>query len=240
MLKLKDITVIKSMQELTNIPEGKVLINCINSHSYNVAQKDSLFAEALLKGGYLIPDGAFIVMAMRWLKAKSRPKERISGGDLFAFEMEKLNRRGGKCFFMGSSEQVLSLIRKNGARLYPNIQIETYSPPYKSDFSGEDSEAMISAINQADPDLIWIGMTAPKQEKWIYNNWGKLHIHCHVGTIGAVFEFFAGSERRAPLWFQKHSLEWVFRLIQNPKKMWKRSVIGFPLSLWYMLKEMVN
>lgn len=221
-----------------NIPDGKLLINCLNSHSYNVAQKDSLFAEALIRGDYLIPDGASIVKACRWLKTKSRPKERIAGWDLFAIEMERLNKRGGKCLFMGSSETVLSRIRQRGALLYPNIQIETYSPPYKQEFSDEDSAAMISVINMADPDLLWIGMTAPKQEKWVYSQWNKLHIHCHVGTIGAVFDFFAGTEKRAPLWWQKQSLEWLYRLANNPKRMWKRSVIGFPLFIWYILKEL--
>lgn len=97
------------------LPEGKVLINTINAHSYNTAQKDPLFAEALQKGDALVPDGASIVMACRWLKAKSQPKERIAGWDLFEQEMEQLNRRGGKCFFMGSSERVLGLVKAKAA-----------------------------------------------------------------------------------------------------------------------------
>lgn len=105
-IKLNELRLIESKRELEAIPEGKKLINTINAHSYNTALKDKLFAEALQRGDALIPDGASIVMACRWLKAKSQPKERIAGWDLFVMEMERLNRKGGKCFFMGSSEKV--------------------------------------------------------------------------------------------------------------------------------------
>lgn len=142
-----------------------MLINTINAHGYNTALKDSLFAETLQKRYVLIPNGASIVMACRWLKAKSQPTERIAGWDLSEIEMERLNRKEGKCFFMGSSEKVLILIKKRATVDYPNITVETYSPPYKPEFSKEDNGAIIGAINQANPDLHWIGMTAPKQVK---------------------------------------------------------------------------
>lgn len=237
MLKIKDIDILSSKNELKTLKEGKLLINTINAHSYNTALKDSLFAEALTKGDVLIPDGASIVMACKWLKAKSRPQERIAGWDLFVFEMEKLNASGGKCFFMGSSEKVLSLIKAKAAEVYPNITVETYSPPYKPGFTDEDNKAIIDAINAAKPDLLWIGMTAPKQEKWAYTHWKELDIDCHCGTIGAVFDFFAGTVERAPLWWQEHSLEWLYRLIKEPKRMWRRYIIGNTLFLINIFKE---
>lgn len=237
MLKLKNIELLTSRQSLEALPEGKLLINTINAHSYNTAQQDALFAEALQQGDVLIPDGASIVMACRWLKAKVQPKERIAGWDLFVFEMEKLNRQGGTCFFMGSSEKVLGLIRERAKSVYPNIRIETYSPPYKPEFTAEENRAMVEAINRCNPDLLWIGMTAPKQEKWAYAHWKELDIHCHCGTIGAVFDFFAGTMERAPLWWQEHSLEWLYRLIKEPKRMWRRYIIGNTLFLWNLTKE---
>ena len=243
MLKLSELKIIESKEVLNEIPEGKVLINTINAHSFNQAQKDALFAEALREGDYLIPDGASIIKACKLLKAKSQPKERIAGWDLFAFEMDRLNVRSkreevkGKVMFMGSSEKVLSLIREKAAVDYPNLEVITYSPPYKPDFSDEDNTAIIKAINDANPDLLWIGMTAPKQEKWTYSHWKDLDIHCHVGTIGAVFDFYAGTAKRAPMWWQKHSLEWLYRLIIEPKRMWRRYVIGNPLFLWNISKE---
>ena len=113
----------------------------------------------------------------------------------------------------------------------------TYSPPYKPEFSDEDNKAIIDAINAADPDLLWIGMTAPKQEKWTYSHWSELIIHCHVGTIGAVFDFFAGTVERAPMWWQRNGLEWLYRLLKEPKRMWRRYIIGNALFLWNMLEE---
>lgn len=237
MLKLKDLDLVESKDALSAIPQGKVLINTINAYSFDVAQKDEQFAEALRNGDYLIPDGASVVKACRWMKAKSQPKERIAGWDLFMTEMNLLNAKGGKCFFMGSNEKVLALIRKRAEKEYPNITVVTYSPPYKPEFTEEDTQAIISAINAAHPDLLWIGMTAPKQEKWTYQHWQELDIHCHVGTIGAVFDFYAGTVKRAPMWMQNHILEWFYRLIKEPKRMWRRYLIGNVLFMWNTAKE---
>lgn len=240
MIRLKSLRILGSKAELDNLPDGKLLINTINAHSYNTALKDKLFAEALMKGDVLIPDGISVVKACRWLNAVSQPKERVAGWDLFAYEMFKLNQKGGKCFFMGSSEHVLALIKKRISIDYPRITVETYSPPYKPEFSKEENDAIINAINMANPDLLWIGMTAPKQEKWTYSHWNELNIHCHVGTIGAVFDFFAGTVERAPLWWQEHGLEWAYRLIKEPKRMWRRYIIGNTLFLWNISKEKIN
>ena len=272
MLKLSELNIVESKDALRDIPNGKVLINTINAHSFNVAQSDQLFADALRTVGamesgnhgdmdlrnqgsmeegcvkYLIPDGASIIKACKLLKAKSQPKERIAGWDLFEFEMNKLegsmeSRNHGdtekrkKVMFMGSSEKVLEKIRERAAVDYPNLEVVTYSPPYKPEFSEEDNRAIIKAINEANPDLLWIGMTAPKQEKWTYQHWKELKINCHVGTIGAVFDFYAGTATRAPQWWQEHSLEWLYRLVKEPKRMWRRYVIGNPLFLWNIQKE---
>lgn len=274
MFRLKDLDILGSVAELATLPKGKLLINTINAHSFNTAKKDKLFAEALTNGDALIPDGVSIVKACRWIKAKSQPKERIAGWDLFEFEMNKLEQLGIcdeeigvdnsslnnsqsasadnsklktqnskfrerplTVMFMGSSQKVLDLIVKRAAEVYPHLKVVTYSPPYKPEFSDEDNKAIIEAINAADPDLLWIGMTAPKQEKWTYSHWEELDIHCHVGTIGAVFDFFAGTVERAPMWWQRHGLEWLYRLLKEPKRMWRRYIIGNALFLWNMLKE---
>lgn len=256
MFLLKKVTILKDKKALGDLPKGKLLINTINAHSYNTALKDDLFAEALTKGDVLIPDGASIVKACRWLKAKSQPTERIAGWDLFVHEMKTLNEnfndnfnfngddngndcteRKGRVMFMGSSEMVLGLIRERAAKDYPNIEIVTYSPPYKAVFTEEDNKAIIDAINIANPNLLWIGMTAPKQEKWTYTHWNELNIHCHVGTIGAVFDFYAGTIQRAPISWQEHGLEWLYRLLKEPKRMWRRYIIGNFLFLWNVCKE---
>ena len=247
MFCLKSLEIFGSKEELASLPEGKLLINTINAHSYNTARKDSLFAEALTNGDVLLPDGVSIVKACKWIKAKSLPKERIAGWDLFVFEMEKLERESEELrtkseeskivMFMGSSQKVLDLIVKRAAEVYPHLKVVTYSPPYKTEFSDEDNKAIIDAIHAANPDLLWIGMTAPKQEKWTYSHWKELNIHCHVGSIGAVFDFFAGTMKRAPMWWQDHGLEWLYRLLKEPKRMWRRYIIGNTLFLWNMVKE---
>lgn len=245
MIKLKELFIMESPEQLKSLPQGKLLINTINAHSYNTALKDPLFAKALMKGDVLIPDGASIVKACKWLNAKSKPKERIAGWDLFVHEMSELEKDANsnskdskKVMFMGSSERVLGLIKIKSAEIYPNLEVVTYSPPYKPEFSKEDNAAIVTAINSENPDLLWIGMTAPKQEKWTYTHWNELNIHCHVGTIGAVFDFFAGTAKRAPQWWQDHSLEWLYRLMIEPKRMWRRYIIGNSLFIRNILKEM--
>ena len=245
MIKLKELFIMESPEQLKSLPQGKLLINTINAHSYNTALKDPLFAKALMKGDVLIPDGASIVKACKWLNAKSKPKERIAGWDLFVYEMSELEKDANsnskdskKVMFMGSSERVLGLIKIKSAEIYPNLEVVTYSPPYKPEFSKEDNDAIVTAINSENPDLLWIGMTAPKQEKWTYTHWNELNIHCHVVTIGAVFDFFAGTAKRAPQWWQDHSLEWLYRLIIEPKRMWRRYIIGNSLFIRNILKEM--
>ncbi len=239
-MKLKDLDILTSRAELAKLPEGKLLINTINAFSYDNARKDVLFSEALQKGDVLIPDGISIVKACRFLNAKSQPKERIAGWDLFVYEMEKLNRVGGKVMFLGSSDAVLNLIRQRVAEKYPKIEVDTYSPPYKPEFSDEDNEAMISAINHSNPDLLWIGMTAPKQEKWAYTHLDRLDVHCHIGTIGAVFDFFAGTVKRAPERWQRVGLEWLYRLLSEPRRMWRRYFIGNAKFIYYIMVEKIK
>lgn len=236
-MKLRDLRLTASRKEMETWPEGKFLIDTVNTHSFVLAQDDKEFARALLCADALIPDGIGIVKACRWMKLPDAPKEKIAGADLFAYEMEKLNARGGRCFFMGSSPAVLDAIKKKAAEVYPSIEVQTYSPPYKASFSEEDSQAILDAIHSANPDLLWIGMTAPKQEKWLQQNWSRLKIHCHTGAIGAVFDFFAGTFNRAPEWWLRHDLEWLYRLLKEPRRMWKRIFVSGPKFISLILKE---
>lgn len=242
MFSFRTLNLLKSKEQLASLPEGKLLINTINAHSYNTAKKDSAFAEALMKGDILIPDGISIVNACRVLNVSNKPTERVTGWDLFVFEMNRLNTQSAgkrsKVLFMGSNENVLSYIVKNAAEQYPNLDIITFSPPYKREFSEEENDEMVKVVNETNPDLMWIGMTAPKQEKWAYSNWDKLNIHCHVGTVGAVFDFFAGTVTRAPLKWQEYGLEWMYRLVSEPRRMWRRYLIGNIRFMLYVIKEM--
>ena len=221
-------------------PEGKFLIDTVNAHSFVVAQKDEAFAKALMNSDALLPDGISIVKACRWLGTENVPFEKIAGADLFAYEMGKLEAKGGTCFFLGSSPSTLEKIVERAAKEYPHIDIKTYSPPYKAVFSPEENQAMVDAVNAADPDLLWVGMTAPKQEKWLDEHWAELDIRCHAGAIGAVFDFFAGTVERAPRKWIDLGLEWFYRLLKEPRRTWRRYLVNNPKFCWLVLKEKLS
>ncbi len=234
-MTINEVRTLDKKELLDKLPERKLLINTINAHSFNISKEDSQFSEALKNGDVLLPDGVGIVYALAF---KNKIKvEKIAGADLFEFEMNKLNRKGGDCFFLGSSEEVLLKIKNRAKTEYPNIRIHTYSPPYKPEFSQEDNDQMIQKINQVNPDLLWIGMTAPKQEKWAYANFDKLNVKGHIGCIGAVFDFYAGSVNRAPAWMIDMGMEWFHRLCSNPKRMWRRYLIGNVKFIYNVLSE---
>jgi N-acetylglucosaminyldiphosphoundecaprenol N-acetyl-beta-D-mannosaminyltransferase len=210
-------------EPLSTIKAPKVLINTINAHSFNTVQIDKDFGEALESSNILLPDGVSVVWAMRMLTGIKLKK--VAGADLFFYEMKRLNAIGGKCFFLGSSNDTLQLILKKAAIEYPNVKVYSYSPPYKPVFSDEDNKAMIDAVNAEQPDVLFIGMTAPKQEKWAHSHFDELQVG-HVCCIGAVFDFYAGKINRAPNWMIKIGMEWFYRLVKEPKRMWRRYLIG--------------
>ena len=236
-MKIKELQLVRSRAEMERWPEGKFLIDTVNAHSFVLAQQDANFADALQEADALLPDGISIVKAARWLKTENAPDEKIAGADLFSFEMDRLEQKGGTCFFLGSSPEVLEKIREQAARKYPNIKVETYSPPFTAFFSRSENLAMLEAVRAADPDLLWVGMTAPKQEKWLYDHWQELDIRCHTGAIGAVFDFFAGTKKRAPEKWIKLGLEWLYRLLQEPRRLAGRYLVDNPRFLWLVLKE---
>jgi N-acetylglucosaminyldiphosphoundecaprenol N-acetyl-beta-D-mannosaminyltransferase len=219
---LKTLTIFDG--SLNQLPVNKkLLINTINAHSYNVALNDPLFKKCLSDCDVLIPDGVSIVLAKRVLSGKRIKK--IAGFDLFTYEMTRLNTSGGKCFFLGSSLQVLTKMCERAGVEYPNVTTGFYSPPYKPVFSDAENDEMIQVVNTFEPDVLFVGMTAPKQEKWAFQQFDKLNA-THIGCIGAVFDFYAGTVKRAPQWMISLGLEWFFRLIKEPKRMWRRYLIG--------------
>jgi N-acetylglucosaminyldiphosphoundecaprenol N-acetyl-beta-D-mannosaminyltransferase len=118
---------------------------------------------------------------------------------------------------------------------FPNIFVAgTYSPPFKSEYTDLELAEMIQVVNEVSPDLLWVGMTAPKQEKWIYHNQDRLRVKC-VGAVGAVFDFYTGQVHRSSPFFQRVGLEWLPRLIQQPKRLWKRMFISAPIFVYNVI-----
>ena len=219
--------------------DGPVTLVCLNPHSVGVARHDEYFAEALQAADMIVPDGAGILLASKILGGNIN--ERITGTDIFLSVSETLNRNGGvKYFFLGSTKQTLGIINEKIAKDFPRIQlVGTYSPPFKEVFSEEDNRVMIDTVNATGPDVLWVGMTAPKQEKWIYANKDKLNVK-FIAAIGAVFDFYAGNVKRSHPWFQTHGLEWLPRLIREPRRLWRRTFISAPLFLYMVLKHKLN
>jgi len=219
---------------LESLPDSKLLINTINAHSYTSAQNDIIFAEALNHSDVLLPDGIGIVIATRFIKGTVLKK--IAGYDLFMFEMNRLNNISGTCFFLGSDHNTLSQIVNRAQSEFPNVKVFTYSPPFKETFSQNEDAEMIDLINEIKPDVLFIGLTAPKQEKWAYEHFSQLEV-VHICCIGAVFDFYSMRIKRAPDRLIHFGLEWFYRFIIEPRRMWRRYLIGNFKFIWLILKE---
>ena len=208
---------------------------CMNPHSYAVSLNDSAFSQALHEADWLVPDGAGIVLASKILGGNIR--ERVTGSDVFKGVLEALNAKvGHSVFFLGATEETLAAIRARMAVDYPNVRIAgTYSPTFKPSYSSAELDQMVNAINAAEPDVLWVGMTAPKQEKWIYQNRARLNVR-FAGAIGAVFDFYTGRVKRSHPVFQRLGLEWLPRLVQQPRRLWRRMFVSAPIFLWHVVK----
>ena len=206
----------------------KQVINTINPHSYVTAKSDTLFDEALRESDVLIPDGSGIVLAAKQINGVAITK--IAGADLHLHLLKQLNNEKKRCFYMGSSQNTLNRLKKRLNREYPEIIAEFYSPPFKDTFSNEENQEIIDAINTFNPDVLFVGMTAPKQEKWLHQHKNELNFKIAT-SIGAVFDFYAGTvQRPSQFWIDLH-LEWLPRLLKEPKRLWRRNFVSTPLFL---------
>jgi N-acetylglucosaminyldiphosphoundecaprenol N-acetyl-beta-D-mannosaminyltransferase len=206
--------------------KGKYLV-CANPHSLEIARSDILFRSAILEADLITPDGIGMVLASRILGGCIH--DRITGSDIFEGVSSALNRQGGaRYFFLGSTEETLDCIRNRLKRDFPHIDVAgTYAPPFSNEFTWKENDAMIDAVNSAAPNVLWVGMTAPKQEKWVYQHKDKLNVS-FIGAIGAAFDFYAGTVRRSHTWFREHGFEWLPRWLHEPRRLWYRNVISFP------------
>jgi len=147
---------------------NRFIINTLNPHSYVMAKSDNFFREALKSSDILVPDGSGIVLATKFLENKNIKK--IAGTDVHEYLLRKANKRQLRIFYMGSSWKTLNLIKYRISFEYPNLKVGIYSPPYKSEFSNKENKEIFNIINEFKPNILFIGMTAPKQEKWLFQN----------------------------------------------------------------------
>ena len=211
----------------------KCVVNTINQYSFTIAEINDEFKTALLNSDVLLPDGGSITTALELLSDQYVKK--ITGADLHDFLLKKLNKNNGRCFYLGSTNQTLSLIKKRLSVEYPNIKMAFYSPPFKKDFTVNENREMINLINKFNPEVLFVGMTAPKQEKWTYQNKVVLNAKI-ICAIGAVFDFYAKTVNRPSLFWQNLGLEWFIRLVKEPRRMFKRYLFYGPIFIFHIAK----
>ncbi len=221
------------------ITEGKKAQVCITPvNSILAARATARVQEIYQHADYVLCDGVPVKWASKFL---GNPiKERITGLDVLPRIFPFAESRNFSIFLLGASPGVAETLKKVMEVKYPGVKIlGTFVPPFRAEFSKEENEEMIQAINALKPDILLVSLTAPKQDIWIAENLEKLETHVAIG-IGGAFEVAAGMIRRAPLWMQKSGLEWFFRFLQEPKRMFKRYFVEAPLFIPLIIQQKLS
>lgn len=210
------------------------VINTISPNSYGLSTKDTALKQALQSSDYLVLDGVYFALASIFLRGRNI--KRNQGPDVFYHFMKRLNNRKGKAFFLGSTTSTLNMIKQQAKNRYPNIKVYSYSPAFASSFSPEQEVDILDAINKVKPDIVFVGMTCPKQEIWSVKNRDKIDTGLII-SIGNVFDWFAGTQQKIhPIWFTLR-MAWLVRIFLRPE-IFKRNIgnqLTFFRHLFYIL-----
>jgi N-acetylglucosaminyldiphosphoundecaprenol N-acetyl-beta-D-mannosaminyltransferase len=164
---------------------------------------------------------------------------RVYGPDLLLALCEQSLSTGYKHFFYGGTQKVLEDLKNNLTKKFPGLQIVgTYAPPFRALEPSEEIQ-IAEIVKQSKPDIIWVGLGSPKQEQWMYDHVGKIDAPLMIG-VGAAFDFLSGHKPQAPLWIQKSGLEWLFRFFHEPKRLFKRYILGYPRFVMLVLIELLK
>ena len=200
-----------------------------NVHTTVMAYKDDVYRSALSDAFIVFPDGHPI--AKEQYNKGFKEAKRIAGPDFMKEMFEKSRDGSVSHFFYGSTQETLDALKVNLERDYPGMDIRGfYSPPFRK-LSKKELEDDIAMINRAGADMVWIGLGAPKQELFMYEAKGR--VNSLMLGVGAGFAFHAGTKKRAPLWMQRLGLEWFFRLLSDPKRLFGRYLVTNTRFLWY-------
>jgi N-acetylglucosaminyldiphosphoundecaprenol N-acetyl-beta-D-mannosaminyltransferase len=194
----------------------------MNVHMVMTARDNADFEQVVSDADMVVPDG----MPLVWTGRRSGfpGQTRVAGPDLFATFLEQTHECGYRHFFYGGTPEVLDALAIKVQAQYPKTKIVgTYAPPFRPLTPEEDAQA-VAMINDADPDVIWVGLGCPKQERWMYEHRDRLHSGVMLG-IGQVFDIYAGKIRRAPAWMQRTGIEWFYRLCAEPRRLWRRYLV---------------
>jgi N-acetylglucosaminyldiphosphoundecaprenol N-acetyl-beta-D-mannosaminyltransferase len=198
-------------------------------------QRNREFSDIYAGASAVFPDGMPIIWASRLLGVPL--KERVTGADLLPDVCNLSSSKGYRLFFLGGRPGVARAAGERLCNRYPPLRlVGTYSPPFGFEHDRKENNKIITMINSKKPDILFVGLGCPKQEKWIHNNIGKLGINVALCT-GAAFDFVAGSMKRAPEWVQKMGLEWFHRLLSEPGRLWKRYLVDDTVFLKMVMRE---
>ncbi len=197
-------------------------------HGVMESQKDDSLRRIHNAAGLVVPDGMPLVWLCRYHRAKS--VSRVYGPDLMLAACEQSRQYALRHFFLGGGPGVAeALVAKLTAR-FPGVHVAgTYTPPFGA-LGPADEASMIGAVHEAKPDIIWVGLGTPKQERLMANFVSRFEVPVLIG-VGAAFDFHAGLKNQAPRWIQRSGLEWLFRLMSEPRRLWKRYLINIPIFL---------
>ena len=210
---------------------GVSIVNTLNAHSFNVALEDADFSLALRDSDALVADGVGVVWAGRIKGAKGLRK--ISGFDLFQASMQLASEQELTVGFLGSTTEVLDKIVARSNIEYPAAIVKVLSPPFANAFTDAEAQDLLAQIGTV--DILFVGMTAPKQEKFAHQIRDYVDARA-VLSIGAVFDFYAGTTKRAHPLFIRLGLEWLGRSIADPKRLGKRNLVAIPTFVFNCLR----
>lgn len=202
-------------------------------HGVTEAQHEAYFKEILNTANLVVPDG----MPLVWLGRRQgyQLKRRVYGPELM---QTFCSATGAKYrhFFYGGMPGVATLLAEILQRDFGIVPVGTYSPPFRALSKAEDDE-VLALIHTAAPDVLWVGLSTPKQERWMYEHRERLRVPVVVG-VGAAFDLNTGRMKRAPVWMREHGLEWLFRLAQEPRRLWRRYIIYGSEFAWSVAAEL--
>ena len=204
-----------------------------NPHSVMLCRRDEGMARATRHADLVLPDGIGIILAANVLRY--RHEGRITGPTLMLRLADLGRERGLRHYFFGGSEGVPQRLAERLSELYPGLQVAgAYSPPFR-ELSHSENQRMVEMINDARPDVLWVGLGAPKQEKWMADHVGRIEAAAMIG-VGAAFDFHSGNVKWAPAWIRAIGLEWAFRSMLEPRRMWRRN-LGYPAFLAMVMAQ---
>jgi N-acetylglucosaminyldiphosphoundecaprenol N-acetyl-beta-D-mannosaminyltransferase len=208
-----------------------------NVHSLIECQDDPELRRIHNQAGMVTPDGMPLVWLLR--NAGHRHAGRVYGPDLLLAVFSEPAMAGYRHYFYGGAEGVADALAERLRARFPGCQIVgTLCPPFRA-LSAEEDAAAVAQINAARPDIVWVGLGMPKQERWIAEHLGQIDAAALIG-VGAAFDFHSGAKRQAPLWMQRNGLEWLFRLASEPRRLWRRYLVYNPRFLYLIALQLLG